>query len=348
VSLRASAALAAALAFGVLGSACARAGQDDAGPQGAAAPAAVAGQADPVPRSAGPAAGQDDPVSRAAANPGATAGSPRPLLWSVSDADNTVYLLGSFHALRPSDYPLAPAVDAAFADAERVAFELSPGEMESPEVAPMMMAAAALPPGQDLRSSLAPATWAKLEAHVAKRSLPLASFAGTEPWFVALVVSMTEMQLMGLDPAQGLDRHLIARATQAGKATSGLESAAEQIAALDSMSPTEQQQALDEALGDAEDFRAQMDELHAQWRRGDEAGLEAAMGRDMRANYPQLYQRINVDRNNAWLPKVRAMLDAEAEDDALVVVGSLHLLGDDGLVALLRRQGYTVERVQAQ
>jgi uncharacterized protein YbaP (TraB family) len=293
-------------------------------------------------------AGQEAPVPQAAGEADAAVGSPRPLLWSVSDADNTVYLLGSFHALRPSDYPLAPAVDAAFADAERVAFELSPGEMESPEVAPMMMAAAALPAGKDLRSSLAPATWTRLEAYAAKRGLPLASFAGTEPWFVALVVSLTEMERMGLDPAQGLDRHLLARATQAGKPTSGLETAAEQIAALDSMSPTEQQQALDEALGDAEDFRAEMDALHAKWRRGDEAGLEALMGKDMRAHYPQLYQRINVDRNNAWLPKVRAMLDAETSDDALVVVGSLHLLGDDGLVALLRKQGYSVERVGAR
>jgi uncharacterized protein YbaP (TraB family) len=259
-----------------------------------------------------------------------------------------VYLLGSFHALRASDYPLAPAVDAAFADAERVAFELSPGEMESPEVAPMMMAAAALPAGKDLRSSLEPATWAKLEVYAAKRGLPLANFAGIEPWFVALVVSMTEMQLMGLDPEQGLDRHLLARAAQAGKPTSGLETAAEQIAALDSMSPTEQQQALDEALRDAEDFRTQMDELHAQWRRGDEVGLEAQMGKDMRAHYPQLYQRINVDRNRAWLPKVQAMLDDEHDDDSLVVVGSLHLLGDDGLVAMLRSKGYTVERVGAR
>jgi uncharacterized protein YbaP (TraB family) len=153
---------------------------------------------------------------------------------------------------------------------------------------------------------------------------------------------------MGLDPKQGLDRHLMTRAADAGKATSGLETAAEQIGALDSMTPTEQQQALDEALGDAEDFQAQMDDLHAKWRRGDDAALERLMGADMREHYPQLYQRINVDRNNAWLPKVRAMLDGEHEDDALVVVGSLHLLGDDGLVALLRKQGYTVERVEAR
>jgi uncharacterized protein YbaP (TraB family) len=266
----------------------------------------------------------------------------------VSDADNTVYLLGSFHALRDTDYPLSPAVDAAFADAERVAFELSPQEMDSPTLAPMMIAAAALPAGKDLRSSVSPSTWTKLEAYSSERGLPLAGLSGTEPWFVSLVISMTEMQRMGLDPQQGLDRVLVARATQAGKATQGLETAAEQIAALDSMTPAEQEQALDEALADAADFRTEMDALHDKWRRGDADGLEALMGDDMRAHYPQLYQRIDVDRNNAWLPKVKAMLDDEHEDDALVVVGSLHLLGDDGLVALLRKQGYTVERVGAR
>lgn len=321
-----------ALAIALAASACARAGQD-------------------APVAQKPAASKDAPAPKktdadvAVAKDDAT---PTPLLWSVSDADNTVYLLGSFHALRPSDYPLAPAVDAAFADAERVAFELSPDEMESPTIAPMMMAAAALPPGKDLRSSLSQATWTKLEAYSAERGLPLASFSGIEPWFVALVVSMTELERMGLDPQQGLDRHLIAQAKQSGKATSGLETAAEQIAALDSMTPTEQQQALDEALGEAADFQAQMEDLHAKWRRGDADGLEALMGADMRVHYPQLYQRINVDRNRAWLPKVQAMLDDEHHDDSLVVVGSLHLLGDDGLVALLRSKGYTVERVGAR
>jgi uncharacterized protein YbaP (TraB family) len=321
-------ALAGALAASLFASACA---------QEASAPRAAAGaQAAAAPE----AAKANVAVAQAPASPvQSPSGAPTPLLWSVSDADNTVYLLGSFHALRASDYPLAPAVDAAFADAERVAFELSPEDMDSPTLAPMMIAAAALPPGRDLRSTLTPQTWAKLEAYSAERGLPLAGFAGTEPWFVALVVSMTEMQRMGLDPAQGLDRHLIARATQAGKKTQGLETAAEQIGALDSMTPAEQQQALDEALADAADFRTEMDALHDKWRRGDAEGLEALMGADMRAHYPQLYQRIDVDRNNAWLPKLRAMLDDEHEDDALVVVGSLHLLGDDGLVALLRKQG---------
>jgi uncharacterized protein YbaP (TraB family) len=272
---------------------------------------------------------------------------PTPLLWKVSDADNSVYLLGSFHALRASDYPLAPAVDAALADAEHVAFELSPAEMESPDLGPRMMAAATLPEGHDLRTTVGPATWARLEAYAKSRNLPLANLMRTEPWFVALLVSIGEMQRVGLDPEQGLDRQLAARAAAAGKPTGGLESGAEQIDALDSMSPAEQQQALDEALVGVADFQAEMDELHAMWRRGDADGLHVRMGKDLRDSYPLLYKRINVDRNRAWLPKVQAMLDGQAEDDALVVVGSLHLLGDDGLVSMLRAKGYRVERVAA-
>src|SRR3546814_16775952 len=67
---------------------------------------------------------------------------PVPLLWKVSDADNSVYLLGSFHLLRQEDYPLSPDVDAAFADAESLLFEMSPAEMESPTLALRMWQAA--------------------------------------------------------------------------------------------------------------------------------------------------------------------------------------------------------------
>ena len=67
---------------------------------------------------------------------------PVPLLWKVSDKDNAVYLLGSFHLLRPTDYPVSGDVEAAFADAERVMFELSPDEMRSQAMPQLMMQAA--------------------------------------------------------------------------------------------------------------------------------------------------------------------------------------------------------------
>jgi uncharacterized protein YbaP (TraB family) len=314
----------------------------------AVAHASVPGNA-PVQAKAGASAAAAPVVAVVADAPAAAtpvAAPPVPLLWKVSDADNSIYLLGSFHALRSSDWPLAPAVDAAFADAEHVAFELSPEDLASPEVPMRMMQAAMLPPDQALRTQVDAETWTKLEAYAQANGLPLEMFAHTEPWFVALLVTVTEMQKLGLDPEQGLDRQLAARAVAAGKATSGLESVGEQIAALHSMTPEEQRQALQESLQEAAKFKLEMDDLHALWRSGDDTGLFDRMGRELREKYPALYQRVDVDRNRAWLPKVKAMLDAQRSDDALVVVGSLHLLGEDGLVSQLQRSGYRVERLR--
>ncbi len=265
----------------------------------------------------------------------------RPLLWKVSDADNHLYLLGSFHALKPSDYPLPATVDSAFADAETLAFELPPAELESPELAQQMMAAARLPTGQDLQQALPAPVWQRLQAYCRDHGLPLAQLQTSEPWFVALVIGLDGLARSGYDPQLGLDRNLMARAASAGKATRGLESSADQIHLFDSMSAQEQTETLSESLED----EAQIDRLHALWRAGDERGLYRELGQEFQQKYPALYRRMDTDRNDAWLPKLRAMLDGEHQRDTLVVVGSLHLLGDEGLVAKLRAAGYKVERV---
>ena len=135
------------------------------------------------------------------------------------------------------------------------------------------------------------------------------------------------------------------QALAAGKPTGGLERAQEQIAVLDGMDATEQRQFLAESLQEAEKGAAETQRLHAAWRRGDAEELWNGMVADMRTQYPRLYQRINVDRNDAWVPKIRRILDQPGDDDALVVVGALHLLGDDGVVEKLRARGYQVERI---
>ena len=265
----------------------------------------------------------------------------RPLLWKVSDSDNHLYLLGSFHALKPSDYPLPAAIDAAFADAENVAFELPPAELESPELSRMMLAAAQLPVGRSLQQSLPASVWQQLQSYCQDHGLPLAQLQASEPWFVALVIGLDSLARSGYDPQLGLDRDLMARAASAGKATRGLETSADQIRLFDSMSAQEQAETLAESLQD----EAQVDRLHDLWRAGDEQGLYRELVQEFRQKYPALYRRMDTDRNDAWLPKLRAMLDGEHQRDTLVVVGSLHLLGDEGLVAKLRAAGYRVERV---
>lgn len=274
----------------------------------------------------------------------ATIAPPVPLLWKVSNKDGTaLYLLGSFHMLKADDYPLSSDVDAALDASARVLFELSPEEMNSPALARSMLQAAMYTGGRQLKDDLAPATWQQLQSYAQANQLPLASLAMTKPWFVALSISMAEMARQGMDAQAGLDRHLMARASEAGKRTGGLETAATQIAMLDGMASVEQQQLLSEALQQAGDGELSR-RLHEAWRRGDDRMLWEEMAQQMRRDYPQLYQRINVDRNDAWLPALEQRLQA-GQGNTLVVVGALHLLGSDGVVEKLRARGYAVERI---
>lgn len=269
---------------------------------------------------------------------------PVPLLWKVSDADNAVYLLGSFHLLTPDDYPLAPEVDAAFDDAESLLFELAPQEVESPALQAGMLQRA-MRTGGTLAEELGPDTWRRLQDYATRRGVPLEGLTPYKPWFVALHVSVAEMTRQGLDPQLGLDRHFMVAAAVAGKPAAGLERASQQIAMLDGMDRAEQLQLLRESLDQAEEGAEQTARLHAAWRAGRAEELWSEMALDMRRNYPRLYRRINVERNDAWVPQIERRLRQPGTDDTLVIVGALHLLGADGVVEKLRAKGYRVERI---
>ncbi len=283
----------------------------------------------------------------AAAAPAAKAPSaaPVPLLWKVTGpGDSRLYLLGSFHLLQPDDYPLSADVDQAFAASRRVVFELSPQDMDSPELGRKMVQAAIRTDGTSLKQDLDAPTWTRLQAYATKNQMPLAQLQGMKPWFVGMTITLGQFTRMGLDPALGLDRHFMTRAAETRKPTSGLEDIDTQIAALSGMSPAEQQQMVSEALEQVDKGDEEGRKLHDAWRRGDAALLWDAMAVQMRGQYPQLYKRINTDRNDAWVPKLQQHL-REGQGGTLVVVGTLHLLGNDGVVEKLRGKGYKVERI---
>lgn len=285
---------------------------------------------------------RDAPVAAAAGK------APVPLLWKVTGAgDARLYLLGSFHLLKPQDYPLSSDVEQAFDASQRVLFEVSPEEMESPQVASQMVQVAMRRDGSELKRDLDEPTWQKLQAYAKQNKLPLAQLQGMKAWFVGLSITIAQMQKLGLDPELGLDRHFMQRAQKAGKKTVGLEDMTGQINLLDGMSLQEQRQMLAEALDQADKADEQALMLHEAWRRGDERVLWNKMGVEMRQQYPQLYKRINTDRNDAWVPKLVPYLQA-GQGGTLVVVGGLHLLGSDGVVEKLKAKGYKVERVCAR
>lgn len=291
------------------------------------------------------ASAQDTAPAKAPAAVAPAKAPPVPLLWKVSDADNAVYLLGSFHLLKSDDYPLSPDVDAAFAAADKVMFEVPPEQMTDPGAAAKFMVAAGYPDGRTLSQVLPAELSEKLSRLMGKQGVPVAALDGYEPWFVNLSLMLGVSQAMGFSPQLGLDLHLMKQASTAKKPTGGLETMEAQLTVLDSSPMPEQIEGLRDFLDRPTEMPGMLADMHGAWRAGDVAKLDALTRTEMREKTPQTYRIVNVERNDAWVPQLQKMLDESKKDDTLVVVGALHLLGEDGVVEKLRAKGYKIERL---
>jgi len=270
---------------------------------------------------------------------------PTPMLWRIDGEGGRVYLLGSMHMLQPSDYPLAPEVLAAQADAEELVFEVDPAEMRSGASSGQMMRLGALPTGESLQQHVSTETWQALQGYVDGGGfLPMSAIERMRPWFLSVTLAIMEMQRAGLNPAHGLDQHFMRQQARDGKPAAGLEAVSDQLALLSGGSDAEQEQQLRQTLDQLADFDGYIGRMHALWRSGDADGLHAMIAAEMK-DYPALYRRMFVDRNRAWIPRIEAHI-ADAGDE-LIIVGAAHLPGEDGVIELLRARGHRVERVTA-
>lgn len=266
---------------------------------------------------------------------------PVPLLWVAKKGETEVHLLGSFHMLKEQDYPMDPSIELAYAGADALVFEIAPAETKSPDLSRGLMQAARFEDGGSLRAVLPEETRKKLEAFMGEAAV-LGSDS-MKPWFITLNMTVSMIVQAGFNPALGMDMHFMQRAEADGKPTRGLETVADQIAALSGAPMNEQVLGLEEALRPREEMMQRFDELHGFWRAGDVDAIERLMVEELVDKTPVTAKLLNEDRNRRWLPQIEAML--AGDEDTLVIVGALHLVGDIGLVELLRARGYSVERV---
>lgn len=273
----------------------------------------------------------------------ALANPPTPLLWRADGAQGSVYFLGSFHLLRDSDHPLHPALDELYARADRVVFEVSPEAMQSPELVQKFTAAGMLPPGQRLSELVAPETREKLVRHLGSEAA-LPAIDPLKPWFFGLGIAIANMTAAGFNPEKGIDQVFMNRVRADGKPSGGLETIDDQLAALDGAPWEEQELSLRDSLKPAAELQADINRLHMAWRTGDAEALERIAIDEMMKKTPVTARLTNRDRNERWVPQILDML--EDGGTTLVIVGALHLVGEDGVPALLQAEGVEVRRVE--
>jgi uncharacterized protein YbaP (TraB family) len=262
--------------------------------------------------------------------------------WKATGKGGVVYLIGSIHVLTPDFYPLNPALEAAFADSDLLVEEVDMAEMLDPAAQMRVLARGMLPGDQSLDKILSPATLAlvkKVTGDLGAAGGPLMRF---KPWMLAVALQGLELQKAGYDPELGLDKHFYDQAKTAGKTVQGLETTDYQISVFDGMTMEQQDRMLAQTLKELETELASVGKLAEAWKAGDAPTVERIVQAELKAE-PLLYQRLLVDRNKNWLPKIEALFGRRGH--AIVVVGSAHLVGPDGVVAMLKAKGYTVEQL---
>ncbi|HEX9853106.1 MAG TPA: TraB/GumN family protein [Woeseiaceae bacterium] len=264
-------------------------------------------------------------------------------MWRLDGDVNSVYLLGSVHLLRAGDHPLPSVIHDAYEDAETLIMELDMDDIDPVEAQSLLTELGLIHDDRSLNDLMGPGPYAEAETFANRADIPLAMLAKSEPWLAAITVEQLMLARIGFNPLFGIESHLTEKAALDDKEILGLETIRQQLEFLDSMSLESQRALLLQSLKESVDIRKIMDELIDAWRHGDLAFMEDNMLDDMR-QYPELYQTIVVDRNIDWAGQFEDLLDED--DDYLIVVGALHLIGDDGVPALLTKRGRDVVQLQ--
>lgn len=266
-------------------------------------------------------------------------------VWRAELDGEVVYLGGTCHMLRASDFPLPAEFDAAYAEADTLYFETDLNAMQSPAVQMKILEEGMLGDGTVLSDHLKPETWAALEEHCAKHGLPLAAFAQMKPWLLTVTLAVLEWQKNGA-VQEGVDMHYHALAEKDGKTTAGLEDIDAHLQFVISIGDGQEDEMLLSTLRDLETLPQMVSELIAAWRSGDIETMDTAMMADMRKEFPKVYTDLVTGRNHDWVPQVLAMFKQPGTEYVLVGVG--HFGGEEGLIALLEAEGVTIELVEVE
>jgi uncharacterized protein YbaP (TraB family) len=266
-----------------------------------------------------------------------------PALWAVTDSDTTIYLFGTIHLL-PEHYQWrTPKFDKAVEGSQQLVVETIVDEKNPQKIMGVLASigfARGLPPLADrLPQDKRPA----LEAAIAKSGVPRPYFDQMKTWTAAFLLLGNQFRDMGLKGQEGVEAVLRNAFTQEGKPVGELETNAQQFGFFDTLPQNAQLALLLGAIDQPQDMNAEFAGMLDAWARGDVKAIARTFDKDL-GKSPELEQALIARRNANWSKWIEQRM---AKPGAiLIAVGAGHLAGEQSVIALLKRDGYRVRRLQ--
>lgn len=253
-----------------------------------------------------------------------------PALWVVKDADTTIYLFGTVHVLKPGLSWFDEGVKKAFDESQEVTLEIPLPSDEEAQAA--VLSRAVDPDGPPLTEKLHAEKRAAYEAGLTSLGVPPAAFEKLYPWFVGVTLGQLVLQKAGYNPASGAERTIDAAAKAAGKPVTGLETLNQQLDYFATLPEADQIAFLEQGIDDLPEGAKRIDEMVADWSKGDPEALAEVMNRDIN-KLPNLYKVLLTDRNTRWADWIAARM--KQPGTVFIAVGAAHLAGKDSVQLML-------------
>ncbi|MBN2161721.1 MAG: TraB/GumN family protein [Pontiellaceae bacterium] len=263
-------------------------------------------------------------------------------LWKASLGEKTIYLQGSIHSLKPENYPLAEAIQQAYQESDTIFFEADIGEMHTKKTQDLLLQKATYPSGHALKTELSEESYRLLQKELAACGISETLIQNYKPWFVSIMIMGKRFQNMGLNPELGLDKHLYEQAVKDGKKIDAFETIEFQFSLFESLSDNDDDAYTRYFIKDMQQGMEMLPEIIKAWTEGNLDKLNSVFMEGIE-EYPEMYDRFVTQRNKAWMKRIEGI--PPSGKPVMIVVGAAHLADKEGLVALLKARGYTVEQL---
>ena len=261
-------------------------------------------------------------------------------VWRVSNGDSELFIGGTIHVLSATDYPLPIEFEQAYNQSHTLVFETDLAAMAQPEAQQQLLQRVMYENGKTLKDDLSPQTYKTLVDYAASTGLMIELLNQFKPPMVMMTLVMAELHRLGMAET-GVDNYFNQKALADGKTLGELETVQEQLTMIEYMGKGHEDELILSTIEEMKELPLIMGEMKDAWRSGDMERLEKLGISPMKTDFPDLYRLLLVDRNNAWIPKIEALLATPEVE--FVLVGALHLAANEGVISKLRALGYRVE-----
>jgi uncharacterized protein YbaP (TraB family) len=266
--------------------------------------------------------------------------SAKSFVWQVEKNGQKAFIGGTIHILRPQDR-LPDAYQRAYQQSDLIVTEVKGSELTSRSTVMKMTSMGMYQNGDTLDKHLSPEVFAELKQFCHENKFPLEPMMTMKPSMVSVTISMGMMMRYGVT-AEGIDMKFLQQAKRDRKSNQGLESIDQQLNALFN-SGANPDEIIRYTLNDAKQLDKLMGIMIDGLFNGDVELFERELLLPMKNSTPEYYDALIKNRNNNWLSKIDNLMSTPAVE--FILVGGLHLVGDDGVINLLRKKGYSTKQL---